>query len=237
MKFKLIIFLFLFSFVSLQNQVEAQTNKQISGWAASFNSIKINQKFGIHFDLQFRSADELSYIRNILIRPGLTYQIDKTKNATIGYALILTDRGPDFNHDYLSEHRIWEQFIINVPIVNKVSLANRLRLEQRFINRPLESVFSQRARYFARAIIPLEKQSEQFKKGIFIALQNEIFINLSNKKLINNHLFDQNRFFLATGYRVNPKLDLELGYMRVDAKGVNNNTINNTIQIGVYSKF
>lgn len=216
--------------------VSAQT-KQTSGWAASFNSFKINQKFGVHFDLQFRSADEMQYLRNVLIRPGLTYQIDQNKNATVGYALILTNRGPSFGHEYLTESRIWEQFIINIPIVNKVILTNRFRLEQRFINRSTESVYSDRIRYFVRSVIPLVKQKDKFTKGVFAAIQNEIFLNLSNKEQLNNHVFDQNRAYLALGYRTTSKIDLELGYMRVDSKGLTNNTVNNVVQVAVYARF
>jgi hypothetical protein len=240
MRFIKITNLSIIIFLCLTLNVDAQI-KQTTGWAASFNSIKINEKFGVHFDFQFRSSDELASVKNILIRPGLTYQIDQNKNATIGYALILSENGPsnsllNISNKFSTESRIWEQFIINIPIVNKVSLTNRFRLEQRFINRPTESVYSDRIRYFVRSLIPLAKQKDKFTKGVFTALQNEIFLNLSNKEQLNNHLFDQNRAFISLGYRASSKVDLELGYMRVDSKGLINNTVNNVFQVAVYTR-
>ena len=236
MKFRKAINLLIITLVFVSFNVEAQT-KETSAWAASFNSFKINQKFGVHFDLQFRSSDELQFLRNVLIRPGLNYQIDQNKIATIGYALVLTNRGPNFGNEYLTESRIWEQLVINVPILNKVSLANRFRLEQRFINRPTASVYSDRIRYFVRSVIPLKKQQDKFTKGVFTALQNEVFLNLSNKEKLNNHVFDQNRAFISLGYRTSSKIDLELGYMRIDSKGLINNTVNNIFQAAIYGRF
>jgi hypothetical protein len=118
-----------------------------------------------------------------------------------------------------------------------VILTNRFRLEQRFINRSTESVYSDRIRYFVRSVIPLVKQKDKFTKGVFAAIQNEIFLNLSNKEQLNNHVFDQNRAYLALGYRTTSKIDLELGYMRVDSKGLTNNTVNNVVQVAVYARF
>ncbi|OAQ39754.1 hypothetical protein A5893_09235 [Pedobacter psychrophilus] len=235
MKFSL-KYILLSVFILITTISKAQNISQNSGWAASINSFKISEKTGIHFDVQFRSADNLDYLRNVLIRPGFTYFFDKTKNATVGYAFILTNQGNSFNND-LIEHRIWEQFIYNIPIVKNVQLTNRLRLEQRFIEQNIDDVFSQRIRYFFRSVVPLQKNENNFTKGAFLALQNEIFINLQNKEKLNNHSFDQNRAYLAAGYRLNTKIDFELGYLNQYSKGTANSTTNNIFQVAVYSRF
>ena len=79
----------------------------------------------------------------------------------------------------------------------QVSLQNRFRLEQRFIERQIDDIFSQRLRYFARLIVPLAKKEAAFSKGVFAALQNEIFFNIQNKDKLNNSVFDQNRAYGA----------------------------------------
>lgn len=214
----------------------AQTTNQHSGWGALFFSQKLSDKVGIHFDFQMRSADDLKYLRNTLIRPGVTYFIDKTKNATLGHALILTNQEPGSSLNNLSEHRIWEQFIYNQRL-GKIPLTHRFRLEQRFIETNADDIFSNRLRYFVRSVIPLKKQEDKFNSGLFAALQNEIFLNLQNKDKLNGHIFDQNRFYLAIGYRINPKIDLEAGYLNQTTKGSANNTTNNVAQLAFYTRF
>ena len=205
-------------FILSQNLVKAQNINQHSAWAAFIYSQKISPKTGLHFDFQLRSADEVAYVRNILIRPGFTYFIDDTKNATLGYALILTNQPGENNN--LAESRIWEQFIYNQKI-GKIPIAHRFRLEQRFIDQNIGNhLFSQRLRYFFRSVIPLEKQkSEVFSNGLFVSLQNEVFLNLQNKDKINNNYFDQNRAYTSLGYRLSKKADVELGYLNQYIKG------------------
>ena len=73
--------------------------------------------------------------------------------------------------------------------IRKIPVVNRFRLEQRFIETNTTNIFSQRLRYFARAVIPFQKQvTNKFSKGAFFALQEEIFLNLQNKELLNNKI-------------------------------------------------
>jgi hypothetical protein len=218
--------------------VKAQYTNQHSGWLAWFNTMKLSPKVGLSFDGQLRSADRLSSVKNVLIRPGFTYFFDNTKNATLGYAFILTNQDPVlFTNDHLIEHRIWQQFIYNAQL-GKIPLVNRFRLEQRFIELNSSNVFSQRFRYFIRSVIPVQKQNAKpFSKGMFIALQNEIFLNIQNKEQLNNKFFDQNRAYLASGYRVNSTLDLEAGYLNQYLKGKTNTTSNHVIQLALYTRF
>ena len=227
----LLIFIF-FNVITLK----AQNINQQLGWVAFFHSQKLANKTGLHLDAQLRSADDLAYLRNVLIRPGFTYFFDAKKNATVGYAFILTNLGNAINND-LIEHRIWQQFIITTPI-GKIPLVNRLRLEQRFIETNTSDIFSQRVRYFARAVIPFQKQeTNKFGKGAFLALQNEVFLNIQNKNLLNKNIFDQNRTYLALGYRLNETMDLETGYLNQHIKGIVNATTNHTLQLALYTRF
>lgn len=215
----------------------SQTIQENTGWFAWFNSYKFSKHFGLHFDGQVRSADDWAFVRNVLIRPGLTYHFNTKSNATVGYAFIGSySRLDGVAKNALTEHRIWEQYIYNVKL-GKIPLQNRFRLEQRFIERQTEDVFAQRLRYFARAIIPLAKQEAAFTKGVFAAVQNEIFLNVQNKDKINNSVFDQNRAYGAIGYRVNAKFDVEAGYLNQYINGSSTNVSNNVIQLALYTRF
>ena len=224
--------LFLLCLLALltSSKLFSQTNQnQQSAWLSWLSGYKTSEKWGIYWDVQVRSADDAEYLRTLIIRPN--------QNATLGYALIQTFTGDDnTSGNDLTEHRIWEQFIQNHKI-SKAFVLHRFRLEQRFIERAgKENLFSQRLRYTARFTLPLQKYESNFDKGFYVALQNEVFLHLQNKKELNNNTFDQNRFLLAFGKRVSKKVDIDLGYLNqylnqtVDVK-------THVIQIGINTRF
>jgi len=232
--------LLILSFICLTSTfTNAQTVNQTSGWLFLLNNTKINDKWGTYLDVQFRSADHVDYLRNFLFRPGITYYVNDKSEVTVGYLLNKTfNRLNGAANNSLTEHRIWEQFIYKQKI-STISLSHRFRLEQRFIetNSVNEDIFAQRFRYFVRFILPLQKNKQKFENGIFAALQNEVFLNIQNKDELNNKIFDQNRAYLAVGYRFSKKLDIEAGYMNQAIKGLSANTVNNIVQLAVYTRF
>jgi len=83
----------------------------------------------------------------------------------------------------------------------------------------------------------LQKTEQAFTKGTFFALQNEVFLNIQNKEFINNSWFDQNRLYIAAGYRFSKKVDIEAGYLRQSINGRAINTVNNVAQLALYTRF
>jgi len=218
--------------------LHAQTQSQSSGWLFLLNNTKISEKWGMYADVQVRSADKWANVRNLLIRPGVTYYLNAKNEFTLGYLLnetfIHADGAPK---NTLTEHRIWEQYLFKHKL-GTVSASHRLRLEQRFIERNApDNLFAQRFRYFFRFIIPLKKEAKNFERGVFVALQNELFFNVQHKNELNGKLFDQNRAYGALGYRFSKRLDVEAGYMNQSIKGATNNTANNIVQLALYTKF
>ncbi|SMC77827.1 DUF2490 domain-containing protein [Pedobacter africanus] len=227
--------LFLACFLTLN--AFSQTRQQHSGWLFILNSTKFNDKWGAHLDVQLRSEDNWDGLRNFLFRPGVTYYIDKNSNATLGYLLANTYLSLDgLKDNTLTEHRIWEQYILTHKI-KTLNIQHRFRLEQRFMETNQADVFAQRLRYFFRFVLPIGQKQETFTKGPFVALQNELFFNVQNKSKLNNHFFDQNRAYGALGYRFSKSFDLEAGYMNQATKGTTNNTMNNIVQLAVYTRF
>lgn len=208
--------------------VASQTRHENSGWLFLLNSTKFSEKWGMHLDVQVRSYDNWDGTKNVLFRPGITYYIDKNQNVTAGYLFASTHAMPNS-----VEHRIWEQYVVNHKIKN-VLIAHRFRLEQRFL---ASDEFAQRLRYFIRLIQPLQKTEQSFTKGAFFALQNEVFLNVENKEATNNSLFDQNRLYLAAGYRFSKKIDIEAGYLKQSVHGRAQNTVNNVAQLALYTRF
>ncbi len=227
----------IFSFSLLSN-----AQSQFSGWLASFNTIKTGKKTSIHSDIQWRSSDELKHTQTLLLRGGLNIHVSKKLTATAGYAFIHNRRVISGISGYSPEHRIWEQLVYNHKLKN-ILVSHRFRLEQRFISKSMivnnqfkndGSFYAHRFRYFIRNVLPLQKQ-ETFTRGAFVALQNEVFLNIGNTANVNRKIFDQNRAFLAVGYRVNKSFDLETGYLNQYIAGRNKVfTKNHVWQLGAY---
>lgn len=227
-------------FVSGIFSANAQT--QFTGWLASFNTYKTGKKTSIHLDVQWRSTDELKQMQTLLLRPGINFHLTKQLTLTAGYAFITNKRTINAVTDFIPEHRIWQQLLYTHKWKN-IFVAHRFRVEQRFIaktiitNNEIETdgyVVAGRIRYFIRNIVPLKKQ-EAFKKGMFAALQNEIFINAGGLKYVNGETFDQNRLYIAMGYRINPKTDLDIGYLNQYINGRGRTSVNNhAIQLAGY---
>ena len=205
------------------------------GWSGWFNSHRLSEHWGYVSDVQPRSSDDWEEAQTLLLRPGVSYFLDNRNNVTLGYAWIGTLNNPG---DNLVEHRIWQQYI-HTQSWNQAAITHRFRLEQRFVEPQNggDRLFSQRLRYFLRAVIPVKRGQSSFTAGPFVALQNELFFNIQNDENVNGKLFDQNRLFLAAGYRLSSRYDLELGYMNQFINGRVNDTMNHIVQLGLYSRF
>lgn len=228
--------LFMIAVLFISVQVRAQNTEQ-SGWVSWLSSFKVYDKLGAHFDLQVRTADRWDYVRQVIIRPGVTYSFNPRQNVTLGYANINTfTRLVGVSDNQLTENRIWEQFI-QTHKIKKVFAMHRFRLEQRFIERRgAENLFSQRFRYFARFVVPFKKYDQVFAKGPYIAGQNELFLHLQNKNDLNKSTFDQNRAYVAAGIRLSPKIDVEIGYLNQYINGPSNYTTNHVAQLGILTR-
>jgi hypothetical protein len=215
---------------------------QFTGWLASFNTIKTGKKTSLHLDVQLRSNDEIRQIQSFLFRPGINLHLKNNFTVTAGYAFILNRNTVFDPPEMISEHRTWEQLLFTHKF-KKIAISHRFRVEQRFLPRIITGpdgpekngyLLAGRARYFVRGILPLKKQ-EKFSKGIFAALQNELFLNFIDRYKVNGKTFDQNRLYLATGYRLSPKADLEIGYLNQYVNGRGSQFTNNhVIQLAGY---
>jgi hypothetical protein len=200
-----------------QRAIAQSTN---NAWLATFYTVKFNNKFSLLADAQFRTGDNYSTMQTLLLRAGLQYQVSKKVGITAGYAYILPRRTVQGVQGYGEENRLWEQVLVQQSI-GFASAQHRFRLEQRFISKSVVedgslknegNVYSNRFRYFFRTIIPFSGK-KSFQQGMFGAVQNEVMLQFGDKSSTNGKTFDQNRFYLAVGYRFSRRFDLEGGYM------------------------
>jgi len=187
----------------INNSVIGQSNN-VGTWFVYFGNQKINDKWNIQSDFQYRDYRFLGQRNQFLARAGLGYNLKpQNHNLLLGYAYIATDAYDEFDNNTSTkiEHRIYQQYLYK----NKIganSLTHRFRLEERFF--PNE--FGLRARYFISLQKPLG--SKTIAKGnTYLSAYNELFVDINDPK------FDRNRLYGGLGYGITESLRIESGYM------------------------
>ena len=178
-------------------------NSDLGNWLIYIGNKKLNDKWNIHNEVQYRNYNAIGDLEQLLLRTGLGYNITEKSNILLGYGYILSENfiGDTDDKVSINEHRIFQQLITKQNI-GKVSLSHRYRFEQRFV----EDDFRLRWRYFLGINIPLQYK-EEGKNPLYLSLYNEIFLNTESS------IFDRNRLYGGLGYKFSDNLKLELGYM------------------------
>lgn len=181
--------------------LEAQ-DSNFGNWLIYIGNKKLNSNWNLHNEVQYRNYDAFSDLEQLLLRTGLGYSFNESKNNILfGYGYILSENYINNTNDKnsVSEHRIFQQFISKQKIGN-VKLNHRYRFEQRFV----ESDFKMRFRYFLGVNIPFsQKETNKF----YFSGYNEVFLNTETS------IFDRNRLYAGIGYNFSSSIRLELGYM------------------------
>ncbi len=217
----LLTVLFLLFHNNTYSQNTRLNNYNHIGWYNYFGIFKLDKKFGIHTEYQFRRNNFITDWQQSLLRVGVNYQPNPKVQLRLGYAWIETfpygeipinGMGKDF-----TEHRLFQM----ATITDKVSLidfSHRFMLEQRWVGRYSDTNLTKedefpllnRFRYMFRFQLPL-KGKEIKDKTPFVAVYDEVFIGFG--KNVNENIFDQNRIGILLGYKFNPIVRMEAGYL------------------------
>jgi hypothetical protein len=177
-------------------------NSDFGNWLIYIGNNKLNSKWNIHNEVQYRNYNAIGDLEQLLIRTGLGYTFnDKKNNVLLGYGYILSENyiSNSDNKATVNEHRIFQQFTASQTF-GKVKLGHRYRFEQRFV----ESDFKMRFRYFLSLNIPINiMQNNKY----YLSAYNEIFLNTKTS------VFDRNRLYGGIGYKINTAIRIEVGYM------------------------
>ena len=203
-------FLCVILFVLGMNRSYSQES-QLGNWLVYVGSKQLNPRFNLHHEIQLRNYNAVGDLEQLLIRSGIGYTFNKSKNNfLIGYGFIDSRNYLNIEaRERVIEHRIFQQFISKQQW-GQIGLSHRLRFEQRFV----EDQFKTRFRYFLSFKIPIRS------KNNYVSLYNELFINTHELS------YDRNRTYLGYGHQWNSKLKTEIGYMNQFLNGASRDQIN-----------
>lgn len=173
-------------------------------WLIYIGNKKIDQKWNLHHEVQYRNYNAIGDLEQLLLRTGLGRTFNEGKNnLLLGYGYILSENYIESSDDKVAvnEHRIYQQFTAKQK-VGAVKLNHRYRFEQRFV----EADFKMRFRYFMGIYIPLYGK-EAAKNKYYLSGYNEIFLNTKSS------IFDRNRTYGGLGYHISTNIRIEAGYM------------------------
>jgi hypothetical protein len=182
----------------------AAQNSDFGNWLIYIGNKKVDSKWNIHNEVQYRNYDAIGDLEQLLLRTGVGYNLSENNhNLLLGYGYILSQNYSADTEDKLdvNEHRIFQQFTSKQKIGN-VSLSHRYRFEQRFV----ESDFKMRLRYFLAFKVPILK-TETSPTKLYLSAYNEVFLNTESD------VFDRNRVYGGLGYQLNNNVRIEAGYM------------------------
>jgi hypothetical protein len=201
------LFILLFLLANVPSSFSAELHDVQSWWSVlAIGSIyKGNERSSFKFWLEGiqRLGDYNSRSTQRLIRPGLGYMLNEHTSVWLGAAWIET--GFPLNQNMVAEKRTWQQ-LLWVKKYNQLTLSSRLRFEQRFFsNNP---VVGWRLRQMLKMVVPLSSNQKWNWIG-----SDEVFVHNSYIRRSYVTGFDQNRFFMGAGYKINKAITVEVGYL------------------------
>jgi Protein of unknown function (DUF2490). len=178
-----------------------------------------DSQWGLQGDVQHRNWDRGGDLEQLLVRGGLTWTPEGSRNKyTFGVAHVTSGAyGP--SDAKTRERRLYQEALIPQTWGERAQFTHRFRLEQRDLD---GQSTRNRIRYFLGLNYPLN-QATLAKGAVYVALYNEIFFNLEQDigKGRQVDYFDRNRAYAALGYGVADRSRVQFGYMhqRLDELG------------------
>ena len=200
--------LLLFTLLLTAFNVSSQSS-EYGNWMVYAINGRINQRWELVGDYQYRNYNSFGDLQQILLRTALQYDVTSKFSVGTGYTFSYVENYVDDKKRDAIEHRFTQQFI-HKTISGKVSLAQRLRVEERFIS----DLFSLRFRYALAG-----KYWFGEKKHWCVSVWDEIFVNAKSLD------YDQNRLFVGVGYRFSDHFRIETGNLLINQRSVNRNQL------------
>jgi len=193
-------------------------SSDLGNWMMYFGNKKINTKWNLHHEVQYRNYNVIGDLEQLLLRTGVGYNLtENNNNVLLGYGYIISQNYIDNSDDKVTvnEHRIYQQFITRQSF-SRIKIQHRYRFEQRWVE---ETALRLRFRYFLSLNIAINN-ADIVDNTWYGSIYNEIFLN--NKQVV----FDRNRLYVGVGYKLNKNTKFEFGYMNQFLNNRNSDQIN-----------
>ena len=179
---------------------------------------------------QMRYRESGKELDQSLFRPGIGYALTDQSTVWMGYAHISNERID--RTGYNQENRIWQQYQWSGPTFLG-AFVTRTRLEERWQENG--SGTGLRFREFLKFSWPFS-----FFPASSFVVWDEMFVNLVSTDWgvpTSKRGFDQNRGFVGIGYRWNPNVLTEFGYMNQYINTTTVDRLNHTLSLNVFLDF
>ncbi|WP_460547408.1 DUF2490 domain-containing protein [Hymenobacter daeguensis] len=191
------------------------------GWYVYQGDHKLGPRWTIHTEYQARRTHLVTDWQQSLLRGGLGYQVLPRLKLGGGYTFLNTHpygRHPVADAGTYPEHRFYEDVTLS-DTLGRFSLAQRVRLEQRWIGVPgasgplsNSSVWQRQNRIRYQLAVEFPLQGPTLDDGEwYLTGFDEVFLNFGRE--ITGNVFNQNRLAGGVGYRFQENFRLELQYL------------------------
>lgn len=217
MKTKILLITLHLLLLGLELQAQKNVTNQSLYWMRYYNQLTLNKKMVWHNEFDDRRFFENNRQQQFIYHSRLQYKFAPNADVAFGFTYSLqSPQDPKSKSDLVvSELRPVQEINYMIPVNDRFSIQQRLRIDERFIHKSAGSNlvdgynFNFRFRYRLQANYKVSKA--EAKLPTIIKAANELMIN-AGKKIIYNQ-FDQNRLYVGVEQGLTKKISLELGYM------------------------
>ena len=225
---KQILFIAFFSLLTVSGfcQGNRVIDRNAVGWYTYNGDHKLADRWQLHTEYQWRRIDFIQTWQQSLARVGLVYKLTDRVKVSGGYTQFITYPYGKFPSADMGvpvpENRIYEDIGIS-DTFGRLNLAQRLRLEQRWIGQPSDAPppnrrtgtisgweYQHRVRYQLSGTFPLSGPTLDDGE-FYLNAFDELFISFGRNVGLN--VYNQNRISGGLGYQFRDNFSIELNYI------------------------
>jgi hypothetical protein len=177
-------------------------------------------------EAQPRTRESGKEMDQLLIRPGIGYALTDHSTVWIGYAHVTNY---PVAGDTIYENRIWQQYMWSGPTLLG-AFTSRTRFEQRWQENGNDT--GGRFRQFFKFNWPFS-----FHPAASFVAWDEMFVHLNTTDWGARQGFDQNRGFAGIGYRWQPQILTEIGYLNQFINTATTDRMNHILSLNLFLDF
>jgi len=202
-----------------QNRV---LDHQTIGWFTYNGDHKLNDRWAIHTEYQWRRIDLIRSWQQSLARLGVVRTVSERVKVGGSYTYFVTfpfGRYPQAENGVpYPEHRLHQDVRLSEKY-GRLDLSHRFRLEQRWLanqsdegnpRRITDWNFQNRVRYQVAGQLPLKGATVDDREW-YLNFFDEVFIGFGRN--VGQNIFNQNRLSGGVGYQISNGFKLELNYL------------------------